>query len=292
MIVWPDRYLLGYWHLPALLDGARRPSGRRLRRQDGRIHVDDRTLAPLTVAGDDFDRARARVGSYRNTMLVVRSRDLVVPADRLRAAVRTGLRGHGRTTSAAHRTPSRCRPGGSGPGCWWHPGRRRRWPTSVRRRSRPVPGAGQRLGRRRARRDDRRQPTPAVRRRARARPPRCSTSRGSATRPSAGRRSPGRWHTLAETALPDDVPAIARACGANRRGHRSGRRRRCRPDRAGRGRRGAVEAAWPHAAEPPLGADEIAAVLAGMSGILGEIYEAEKAAIQRLGAVMRIQSRR
>ena len=40
-----------------------------------------------------------------------------------------------------------------------------------------------------------------------------------------------------------------------------------------------------YAAEPPFGADEITAILATMSGILGEIYEAEKAAVQRLGAV-------
>jgi hypothetical protein len=40
-----------------------------------------------------------------------------------------------------------------------------------------------------------------------------------------------------------------------------------------------------YAAEPPLGADEITAVLASMSGILGEIYEAEKAAVQRLDSV-------
>ena len=58
---------------------------------DGRVHVDDRTLARLTVPAADLDRARARVGSYKNAMLVVRSRDTAVPADRLRSAVRAGL---------------------------------------------------------------------------------------------------------------------------------------------------------------------------------------------------------
>ena len=53
--------------------------------------MDDRTLAPLTVPGEDVDRARARVGSYRNTMLAVRTRDLAIPGERLRAAVRSGL---------------------------------------------------------------------------------------------------------------------------------------------------------------------------------------------------------
>jgi len=40
-----------------------------------------------------------------------------------------------------------------------------------------------------------------------------------------------------------------------------------------------------YAADPPLGAEEITAALSSMSGILGEIYEAEKAALQRLGSV-------
>ena len=102
----------------------------------------------------------------------------------------------------------------------------------------------------------------------------------------------GLWHTLAETAVPTDVPACSRAreltaevTGAVAEGD-SGR-----TDRAA-----AAEELWTlrdrYAAEPPLGVEEIAAVLAGMSGILGEIYEAEKAAIQRLGAVMRIQGTR
>jgi hypothetical protein len=46
-----------------------------------------------------------------------------------------------------------------------------------------------------------------------------------------------------------------------------------------------------YAAEPPLDADEITAILAGMSGVLGEIYEAEKAAVQRLDSVLRTRRR-
>ncbi|WP_163542026.1 DUF4872 domain-containing protein [Occultella kanbiaonis] len=56
-----------------------------------RVHVDDRTLASLTVPTAVLDQARARVGSHKNTMFVVQSSDTVVPADRLRAAVRDGL---------------------------------------------------------------------------------------------------------------------------------------------------------------------------------------------------------
>ena len=98
------------------------------------------------------------------------------------------------------------------------------------------------------------------------------------------------WHALAETAVPTSVPACARAreltaavTGAVAEGD------------AGRtGRAAAAGELWAlrdrYAAEPPLGADEITAVLASMSGILGEIYEAERAAVQRLAAVTRSES--
>ncbi|MEO6086285.1 MAG: DUF4872 domain-containing protein, partial [Umezawaea sp.] len=50
--------------------------------------MDDRNLAPLTVARADLDRARARVGSYRNALLVVDDEPHDVD---VRAAVRAGL---------------------------------------------------------------------------------------------------------------------------------------------------------------------------------------------------------
>ncbi|MET0863462.1 MAG: BtrH N-terminal domain-containing protein, partial [Nakamurella sp.] len=90
-IIWPDRFHLGYWNLPPFLDGHGGHPVVAYAVSNGRVHVDDRTLAPLTVRVADVDRARARVGSYKNAMLVVRSRDITVPADRLRAAVRAGL---------------------------------------------------------------------------------------------------------------------------------------------------------------------------------------------------------
>src|SRR5215203_2478964 len=80
VIVWPDRYLIGYWQLPAF-DGLGGHPVIAYAERDGRIHLDDRTLAPLTVAGEDVDRARARVGSYRNAMLAVRTRDTAIPED-------------------------------------------------------------------------------------------------------------------------------------------------------------------------------------------------------------------
>jgi hypothetical protein len=90
VVVWPDRYLIGYWQLPAF-DGLGGHPVIAYAERDGRIHLDDRTLAPLTVAGEDVDQARARVGSYRNAMLAVRTRDTAIPEERLRTAVLSGL---------------------------------------------------------------------------------------------------------------------------------------------------------------------------------------------------------
>ncbi len=105
-IVWPDRYTVGYWHLPPTLDGHGGHPVVAYGQTGDRIHLDDRTLAPLTVPAADLDRARTRVGSYRHAQLVLRSHDVEVPAERLRAAVRAGLRDTaehlgGRSTSFA-----------------------------------------------------------------------------------------------------------------------------------------------------------------------------------------------
>ena len=257
--------------------------------QDGRIHLDDRTLAPLTVAGEDVDRARARVGSYRNTMLAVRTRDCVIPDDRLRAAVRSGLEdmvGYlgGRSDSfavPAWRKWARMLVA-SGPA--------KAWPRvfadgaglfgallSVWEGVEPAGMTGGNLRREFA---------------------------AGLTEAAALLDEPGLgheavrwveiaelWHTLAETAVPTSVPACARAreltaavTGAVAEGDAG------RTDRAA-----AAEELWAlrdrYAAEPPLGADEITAVLASMSGILGEIYEAEKAAVQRLGMLVATDAR-
>ncbi|MGH8921685.1 MAG: BtrH N-terminal domain-containing protein, partial [Actinomycetes bacterium] len=90
-MVWPDRYHLGYWGLPAFLDGHGGHPVIVYAEENGRAHLDDRNLAPLTVARDDLDRARARVGSYRNALLVIDDARPVT-AEQLRQAVRAGLR--------------------------------------------------------------------------------------------------------------------------------------------------------------------------------------------------------
>ena len=94
------------------------------------------------------------------------------------------------------------------------------------------------------------------------------------------------WHTLAEASVPIEVPAGARAreltaavTGAVAEGD------------AGRaGRAAAAEELWAlrgrYAAEPPVGAQEVTAILANMSGLLAEIYDAEMGAVRRLGAIV------
>ena len=289
VIVWPDRYLLGYWHLPAWLDGHGGHPVIAYAEQDGRIHLDDRNLAPLTVAGDDLDRARARVGSYRNTTLAVRTRDTAISGDRLRTAVRSGLEDMvdylgGRSDSfavPAWRKWSRMLVA-SGPA--------KAWPRvfadgaglfgallSVWEGVEPAGMTGGNLRREFA---------------------------TGLTEAAALLDEPGLgdeaarwveiaelWHALAEAAVPTSVSACARAreltaevTGAVAEGD------------AGRtGRAAAARELWTlrdrYAAEPPLSAEETTAVLATMSGILQEIYDAELGAVQRLGAVLAASAR-
>lgn len=287
-IVWPDRYHAGYWHVPALLDGggghpvvayALSDGG-----PDGRVHVDDRTLAPLTVPTADLDRARARVGSYKNTMLVVRSADTVVPADRLRAAVREGLRAtvdHLSGTSTSFALPA-----------WrkWSrllvdPHAEKGWPTVFadgRGLLRALAGvweevepAGMSGGHLRGLFADGLEQAAGV-----------LDSPALAAEAVGWREIADRWHALADVALPDDVPAIARlreltatVTGAVAEG-----------DATAGERAAAAEELWrlraAHDDAPPLDAERLSAVLAEMSGSLAAIHDAEVAAVARLGAVV------
>ena len=90
-IIWPDWFHIGYWHLPASFDGRGGHGVVAYAETEGRVHLDDRNLAPLTVGGADLDRARARIGSYQNAMLVVRTADATIDGERLRSAVRAGI---------------------------------------------------------------------------------------------------------------------------------------------------------------------------------------------------------
>ena len=284
VIVWPDRYLIGYWQLPASLDGLGGHPVIAYAERDGRIHLDDRTLAPLTVVGEDVDRARARVGSYRNAMLAVRTRDFAIPGDRLRPAVRSGL--EDMVSHLGGRSDSFAVP------AWrkWArmlvtSGPAKAWPRvfadgaglfgallSVWEGIEPAGMTGGNLRR----------------------------EFGAGLTETAALLNEPRlddeaarwveiaelWHALAEAAVPTSVPACARAreltaavTGAVAEGD-AGRADRTR----------AAEELWTlrdrYTAEPPFNAEEITAIFATMSGILREIYDAEKAGVQRLGAVL------
>jgi hypothetical protein len=86
-----DRQTIGYWHLPAEMEG-RGGYPVVVYASDGDVvHVDDRVLAPRTVAREVLDAARARVGSYRNRLCVIEPDRDELPVSVLRDAVRTGL---------------------------------------------------------------------------------------------------------------------------------------------------------------------------------------------------------
>ncbi len=284
VIVWPDRYPIGYWQLPAWLDGHGGHPVVAYAERDGRIHLDDRTLAPLTVAGEDVDRARARVGSYRNAMLAVRSRDAVIPAEQLRTAVLSGL--VDMVGNLGGRSDSFALPAwrkwarmlvASGPD--------KAWPRvfadgaglfaallSVWEGVEPAGMTGGNLRREFA--------AGLIEAAALLDEPRLADE--AARWVEIGEL----WHSLAEAAVPITVPAGAEAreftaavTGAVAEGDAG------RADRAA-----AAQNLWAlrarYAAEPPFAPEEITAILAAMSGILGEIYEAEKAAVGRLEEVV------
>ena len=86
-----DRQSIGYWHLPAQLEGRGGYPVVVYGESGGRCEWTTAALAPLTVPRDVLDAARGRVGSYRNRLCVIEPDRAVLGADELRAAVRTGL---------------------------------------------------------------------------------------------------------------------------------------------------------------------------------------------------------
>jgi hypothetical protein len=89
-LVWPDRQVAGYWHLPPALVGMGGHAVVVYGKTGETYLVDDRGLAPLTVPVAQLDAARARVGSFRN-LLVVPEPVADVPVATLHAAVATGI---------------------------------------------------------------------------------------------------------------------------------------------------------------------------------------------------------
>jgi hypothetical protein len=91
-LVLPDWHRIGYWHVPAHLDGHGGHQVVAYAAEGGRVHLDDRTLAPLTVERERLDDARARVPSYRNLLVVPRPEPGAQISDEvLRAALWAGL---------------------------------------------------------------------------------------------------------------------------------------------------------------------------------------------------------
>jgi hypothetical protein len=283
-IIWPDRFHLGYWNLPQFLDGHGGHPLVAYAVSDGRVHIDDRTLAPHTVPVADVDRARARVGSYKNTMLVVRSCDVVLPADRLRAAVRTGLAATVEQlggTSTSFALPS-----------WrkWSkllvdPRAAKGWPTVFADRRgllralagvwEAVEPAGMTGGHLRGLFAEGLDEAAAV-----------LDEPALTAEAQRWREIADRWHALAETTLPDDVPAIARLrdltttiTGAVAEG-----------DAGASERAAAAEELWglraEHADAPPLSEEEVNDVLVAMSKHVEGIAAAESAAVQSLGHLL------
>lgn len=283
-IVWPDRYHLGFWHLPPFLDGRGGHPVVAYAVTNGRVHVDDRTVAPLTVPVADIDRARARVGSYKNSMLVVRSRDTAVPAHRLREAVRAGLAGTVEQlggTSTSFALPA-----------WrkWSkllvdPRAAKGWPTVFADRRgllsalagvwEMVEPAGMTGGHLRGLFADGLDEAAVL-----------LDEPALTAAAQRWREIADRWHTLAETALPDGVPAIARL-----RELTAAITAAVVEGNAAAGERAAAaEELWAlraeHAGTPPLTPDEVTGVLAAMSEQIAGIVAAESAAVQGLGALL------
>ncbi len=96
VIVLPDSESLGYWHLPPEMSGGGGHFVVAYGEEDGRVLVDDRNLAPLTVERKTFDAARARVGSYKNLLATIEPGEV---AD-WPGAVRSGLTDCARNLSA------------------------------------------------------------------------------------------------------------------------------------------------------------------------------------------------
>jgi hypothetical protein len=283
-IVWPDRFHVGYWNLPPFLDGHGGHPVVAYAVSGGRVHVDDRTLAPLTLPTSDLDRARARVGSYQNAMLVVRSADTVVPSDRLRAAALAGLRATvdqlgGASTSfalPAWRKWSRL---------LVDPRAAKGWPTVFADRRgllgalasvwEAVEPAGMDGGHLRALFADGLEEVADL-----------LAEPGFAAEAQRWREIAEQWHALAETALPDDVPAIARlrdltaaVTGAVVEG-----------DPGADERAAAAAELWrlraEHADAPPVDDERVSTILTGMSEHLLGIHAAETAAVRRLGGLL------
>jgi hypothetical protein len=105
-IVVPDRYLIGYWDLPPYLEAHGGHAVVAYAATDTGVRIDDRNTRPLTVPSDALHRARARVVSYRNKLVVV---EAATAPENLESLIRDGIRecaGHLGGTSTSFALPA------------------------------------------------------------------------------------------------------------------------------------------------------------------------------------------
>lgn len=90
-LVWPDRYLIGYWHLPPSLEGYGGHPVVVCGRRGDRVYVDDRNVSPLTVDIHALHHARARVGTYKNALIAPTPKPGAIDAQVLRTGINDGI---------------------------------------------------------------------------------------------------------------------------------------------------------------------------------------------------------
>jgi hypothetical protein len=271
-----DRQEIGYWHMPAHQSGrGGYPVVVHALDRD-RARIDDRNLAPLTVARERLDAARARVVSYKHRLIVVEPGE--VGEDALREAARAGLedaRQHLAARSDSFGLPA------------WRKWARmladtrnaKAWP-NVFAGGRALPGAllsvyqdiepvGTWGGHLRGLYADFLDEAAAL-----LDAPRLTEAA------AAYRALAERWHALAELALPDDVPEFAALREALAALHEAV------VARGDAGRDDAAEAAgrlWATRAQLD-DASPVEPDFAALSAAVGAIYEAEVEAAARLEA--------
>jgi hypothetical protein len=282
-IVWPDRQLIGYWHLPPHLEAYGGHPVVVYATVGGSVRVDDRNVTPLTVDRAALDRARARVVSYKNQLVVVAGPG---PELDLASAVRAGIAdcvAHLGGDSTSFAVPA------------WRKWARlltdtrqaKGWPrvfadgaglvgalASIWEGVEPVGADGGHL--RDVYADFLDEAAPLLGEDG-------SGSGGDAARQAASafRVAAARWHDVAEAALPADVPEYARLrelIAEVAAGVAAG-------DEGARARASASEQLWALRAEydrkPPVEAD-----FAVLAERVGAVYDAERDAVDALRALV------
>jgi hypothetical protein len=90
-IAWVSAAELPFWHLPATQSGWWGYPITVYGREGNRYLVDDRNMGRLTIGADDLAKARSRIPSYKNRLVVADAAASELDEGRLVAAVRAGL---------------------------------------------------------------------------------------------------------------------------------------------------------------------------------------------------------